>query len=77
MKTAIFRADPHQNIRLALEDWVEKNNAPGSIQAAKYPPNDSQHRPTMTRPLCTYPSFAKYKGNGDTNDAANFVCAEK
>jgi len=29
----------------------------------------------MTRPLCPYPQVAKYKGTGDTNDAANFVCA--
>ena len=70
-------SDPSLNLRLALEDWVETNKAPGSIRAAKYSPGDSHHRPTMTRPLCAYPSFAKYKGSGDTNDAANFVCAEK
>jgi len=28
----------------------------------------------MTRPLCPYPQLAKYKGAGDTNDAANFTC---
>jgi feruloyl esterase len=28
----------------------------------------------MTRPLCAYPQAAKYKGSGDTNDAASFVC---
>ena len=28
----------------------------------------------MTRPLCPYPQFARYKGKGDTNDAANFEC---
>ncbi|MDE3171205.1 MAG: tannase/feruloyl esterase family alpha/beta hydrolase, partial [Acidobacteriota bacterium] len=27
-----------------------------------------------TRPLCPYPQVAIYKGSGDTNDAANFVC---
>ncbi|HVP54517.1 MAG TPA: tannase/feruloyl esterase family alpha/beta hydrolase [Candidatus Eisenbacteria bacterium] len=69
--------DPHQNLRLALEDWVAKDTAPGSVVAAKYAPNDSEHHVTMTRPLCSYPSFAKYKGSGDTNEAANFVCAEK
>jgi feruloyl esterase len=31
----------------------------------------------MTRPLCAYPQAAKYKGSGDTNDAANFVCQGK
>jgi feruloyl esterase len=29
----------------------------------------------MTRPLCVYPRIAKYKGAGDANDAANFVCS--
>jgi feruloyl esterase len=24
--------------------------------------------------LCPYPAVAKYKGTGDTNDAANFAC---
>jgi len=24
--------------------------------------------------LCAYPQVAKYKGSGDTNDAANFAC---
>jgi feruloyl esterase len=27
-----------------------------------------------TRPLCPYPKMAHYKGTGDPNDAANFVC---
>lgn len=69
--------DPRQNMRLALEEWVEKNTAPVSITAAKFASKDPEHHPVMTRPLCPYPSAAKYKGSGDTNDAANFVCAEK
>jgi feruloyl esterase len=28
----------------------------------------------FTRPLCSYPREAVYKGSGNTNDAANFVC---
>jgi hypothetical protein len=30
----------------------------------------------MTRPLCPYPQIAKYKGSGNTSDAANFVCTQ-
>jgi feruloyl esterase len=30
----------------------------------------------MTRPLCLYPQQAVYRGAGDANDAANFVCAQ-
>jgi feruloyl esterase len=29
----------------------------------------------MTRPLCPHPQVARYKGRGDTNDAASFECA--
>jgi hypothetical protein len=29
---------------------------------------------TMTRPLCAYPLVAKYKGTGDTSEAASFAC---
>jgi feruloyl esterase len=28
----------------------------------------------MSRPLCPYPAFAQYDGEGDAADAANFRC---
>ena len=65
--------DPSHSVGAALEQWVEKGTAPGSIVASKYEGNDRAHA-KMTRPLCHYPEAAKYKGSGDTNDAANFVC---
>jgi feruloyl esterase len=67
--------DPQHNVRVALAKWVEKGTAPAAIIATK-PADDPKQPPKMTRPLCAYPEFAKYKGNGDTNDAANFVCAK-
>ena len=63
--------DPQHNMFVALEGWVEKDAAPSTIIAAKYTPD---HKVTMTRPLCVYPQVAKYKGSGDTNDAASFTC---
>jgi len=68
--------DPEHSIYASLEQWVEKGVAPSRIIATKYV-DDSNHGQgiKMTRPLCTYPQVAKYKGAGDTNDAANFVCA--
>jgi len=68
--------DPQHNMNAALEHWVEKGTAPSTIIASKYAGDDRQHA-TMTRPLCPYPQSAKYKGSGDTNDAANFVCADR
>jgi feruloyl esterase len=70
--------DEQHNIFTALEDWVEQGRAPDEITATKYV-NDLDHSQgvKMTRPLCPYPRFVKYKGSGDTNDAANFICVEK
>src|SRR5262245_13977980 len=54
----------------ALEQWVEKGKAPDSIPAAHL----TNGQPDRTRILCPYPQIASYKGSGDTNDAANFIC---
>jgi feruloyl esterase len=54
-----------------LEQWVEHNTAPDKIIAA----HRTKDVVDMTRPLCPYPEVAQWKGFGNTNDAANFVCA--
>lgn len=70
--------DSQHNMYMALEDWVEKGSAPGPIVASKLARPTPDAPATMTRPLCVYPQVARYKGTGDTNDAANFICsAEK
>ncbi|HTV56530.1 MAG TPA: tannase/feruloyl esterase family alpha/beta hydrolase [Terriglobia bacterium] len=69
-------SDPAHNVSAALEQWVEKGIPPESIIAAKYAnPFHPLQGVEMTRPLCPYPQIAKYKGFGNPNDAANFVCA--
>ena len=57
----------------ALERWVEKGTAPEKIIASGVRGDDRTK--AITRPLCPYPQVAKYKGAGDPNDAASFVCA--
>ncbi len=71
-------ADPQHSIYAALDQWVEKGIAPERIVATKYV-NDSNPAQgvKMTRPLCPYPQAARYKGAGDSNDEANFVCSGK
>jgi feruloyl esterase len=54
----------------AMESWREKGQAPTQITAYRVR-NDHVD---MSRPLCPYPQVATYKGTGDTNEAANFVC---
>ncbi len=55
----------------AIDGWVDHGNAPERIIASKVNGADV----VRSRPLCAYPAVAKYKGEGDTGDAANFVCA--
>jgi hypothetical protein len=52
----------------ALVDWVEKGTAPDLVKAT------GRAFPTRSRPLCPFPAHAQYKGQGDTEDAANFEC---
>ena len=52
----------------ALEAWVEKGKPPASILATKA-------NSPLSRPLCPYPQLPRYKGSGDTNDAANYSCS--
>ncbi|MGC2694421.1 MAG: TonB family protein, partial [Candidatus Angelobacter sp.] len=66
--------DAQHDANQALEQWVEKGIAPDKIIARKFVDDNRSKEVTMTRPLCPYPQSAKYKGSGDTNDAANFEC---
>jgi hypothetical protein len=54
----------------AVVDWVEKGVAPDRVVAT------GPAFPGRSRPLCPYPQHAQYKGQGDANDAINFVCQE-
>jgi len=54
----------------ALENWVEKDQAPERIVASHLTGGVVDR----TRPLCVYPRVAVYTGTGSTDDAANFNC---
>ena len=66
--------DPQHDVRIALEDWVEKGTAPTTFIASRSQSGAAQATPAMTRPICPYPQSAQYKGSGDTNSADNFTC---
>ncbi|HTH98191.1 MAG TPA: tannase/feruloyl esterase family alpha/beta hydrolase [Stellaceae bacterium] len=53
----------------AMENWVEKDQAPDSIVASKI----VQGKTTRTMPLCKYPTEARYHG-GNVDDAASWSC---
>jgi Tannase and feruloyl esterase len=66
-----------------LVQWVEQGIAPASIKATargagnaggvntELPKDWSANR---SRPLCAYPTVARYKGSGSLEDAASFSC---
>jgi len=57
----------------ALDRWVHDGVAPDHLIATATGPADPA-RSKMARPVCPYPQVPEYRGTGDTNDAANFVC---
>lgn len=70
---AVF--DAEHDVVAAIERWVEKGHAPEHIIATKFEGDDPHGKVVRSRPLCVYPQIAKYKGSGDTADAANYSCS--
>jgi hypothetical protein len=54
----------------AAVNWVEKGTAPEFVVAT------GKVFPGRSRPLCAWPKYAHYKGQGDPEDAKNFECRE-
>ena len=52
----------------AIVDWVEKGQSPEFVIAT------GKSLPGRSRPLCAYPKYARYKGQGDPEDAKSFEC---
>lgn len=57
----------------AVVNWVEKGVAPEMIVGAHVEGGQT----TRTRPLCMYPTVAKYKGSGSVDQAENFSCGPR
>jgi hypothetical protein len=53
----------------AVVKWVEEGTAPDSVVAT------GKAFPGRSRPLCPYPKYARYKGQGDPENASSFECA--
>ena len=54
----------------ALEDWVERGQAPDRIIAVHRTGGEIDR----SRPLCPFPEEAVYTGTGSIDEAENFVC---
>ena len=66
-----------------LVAWREEGKAPERIIGTQPGPVEFDHLAPdaravqphrFTRPLCPYPEYAKYRGQGDQNDERNFDC---
>ena len=53
----------------ALDQWVSAGTAPTAQVVS-----DTAGVPGRTRPLCEYPTWPRYSGAGDVNQAASFSC---
>jgi pimeloyl-ACP methyl ester carboxylesterase len=69
-------SDAADDILTALDQWVERRDAPDKIVATKYVNDDPKQGIAFQRPLCPFPQFAKYKGTGSTTSAASFACVK-
>jgi feruloyl esterase len=54
----------------ALEDWVEKGHAPGTLTAI----DENPATKGRTRPMCEFPTWPKYSGAGSVDTAASYRC---
>ena len=52
-----------------IDSWATTGAAPERIVASR-----PEGTPPLSRPLCPFPKVARYKGQGDTKDAASFTC---
>jgi feruloyl esterase len=55
-----------------LDRWVEEDKAPESIVASHL----TDGKVDRTRPLCSYPLVAVYKGTGSIDEAGSFECGK-
>ena len=66
-------ADTFDKVKV-MEEWVEQGKKPARIVGS----HQTNGQVDKTHPLCPFGEVAKYSGNGNPNDAANFSCvAEK
>jgi feruloyl esterase len=54
----------------ALDTWVERGGTPESVPAARVVGGTVNR----IRPICAYPTLARYMGTGSVDDAASFRC---
>jgi feruloyl esterase len=54
----------------AMDEWVTTGRAPATLVGHNRQSN-------ITRPHCAWPGVARFNGNGDANDPANWTCTAR
>jgi feruloyl esterase len=73
MQHCVLGAGPNSIDTLtALEQWVEKGNAPDAIPAT----HSTNNVVDRTMPLCKFPEKAHYKGTGDPKSVSSWSCPQ-
>jgi feruloyl esterase len=62
------------DVLMAMMAWVEQGEVPQYVIGTKYVNETTPTDVMRQRPLCMYPKQAKYTGEGDVNNAANWEC---
>ena len=66
------RFSPQIDTLAALDNWVENGVPPSGLIMVDGTDSETRGR---TRPVCEYPAFPKYNGDGDIDQASSFHCA--
>ena len=66
--------DAQHDALIALQEWVERGQAPQQLIATKYNSDLPQLGIAMQRPICPFPKVPHYNGSGPTNQASSFSC---
>jgi hypothetical protein len=56
----------------ALDRWVTRDREPETLRARQIDP--ATGLTVLSRPLCVFPGYPRYKGHGDPNLASSFKC---
>jgi feruloyl esterase len=66
--------DPRHDVVMALMRWVEEGVTPEELVATKFADDKVEKGIRRQRPVCPYPTQAKWDGLGDPNLAESWAC---
>jgi feruloyl esterase len=65
----------YNDLLTALQEWVENDKAPAETLEETLKDAPPPYALKSTRPLCSYPTYARYKGTGDVDRMQSYSCA--